>query len=250
MGCLDRTGVSAMLLALIVSSAPAQAEVRVGYGSWRYDLSGEVTDRGRTYDYEEDLEMEPSGRRSVLLEIDTKPGWWPAWSASYSQLGASGDHEEVVPILVGGVQVGTVTQTIEASADFDDYDLTVRWPFALGPLLASAGITAKRLRGEIFIDDNQEDEPSRQQYDETFPELHAQLRLPLGKGFALAAMGQGIEYDGSKAFEWRASMELRFLDPLLLEAGWQAKRYNVNVDDYRMDTRLDGALLRAGLLFN
>lgn len=239
-----------LALLMLLPLAATATEVRVGVGAWRYDLDGRVTDRGRTYDYQDDLELEPSGRRSMLVEIDTKPGGWPDWAASYSQLGAAGDHEEEVPVFFGGVRVGTSTERIEARADFDDYDLTARWPFALGRFRLAAGITAKRLRGNLLIDDDREDAPIRQRYDEVFPLVHLRARVPLGPHFAFGGAAQGIEYGGSEAYEWRATLEPRWLDPLILEGGWQEKRYRVDVGSYRMDTRLDGAVLRAGLMFD
>lgn len=231
------------------TAAFAAPEFRAGYGSWRYDLSGTVTDRGRTYDLREDLELESSGRRSVLVEWDTGAGWWPDLALSFSQLGAAGRHEETFTLFdLLGNPIGTQTESITASADFDDYDLTLRYPFGLGPVQCAAGITVKNLRGEVLIDDSTNPPPSRQEYDETVPEVHVQLRWPLGQHLVLAAAGQGIEYDGSSAAEWRATAEVR-LGPLLLEGGWQSKRYDINLDGYALDARLDGALARVGFVW-
>jgi len=225
------------------TAALAAPEFRAGYGTWRYDLSGTVTDRNRTYDLREDLELQPSGRRTVQVEWDTGPGWWPDWSASFTQLGASGMHTETVTF--DPLPLPPQTETITASADFDDYDLTLRYPFGLGPLDCAAGITIKKLRGDVLIDDSSNPPPSRQSYDETVPQLHARLRWPLGKWLALTAAGQGIKYDGNSASEWRATAELR-LGPVLLEGGWQAKRYDLQLTGYALDAQLDGALARVG----
>lgn len=244
---MHRFVLSSALLACAWSGAVA-AEFRAGLGGWRYDLSGSVTDAGRSYDFEDDLALQPSGRRSVLLEWDTGEGWWPDWSASFSQLGAAGYSEETFTLFVGGVPVGSQTESIAASADFDDYDLTARYPFDLGPFGAAVGLTAKRLRGEVLIDDSTRAAPSRQQYDETVPEVHLQLRWALGESLVLGAAGQGIRFGGDSALEWRATVEYRGLAPLLLEAGWQEKRYDLDLGDYALDARLGGALARVGFL--
>lgn len=238
----------AAVLACVACAGASAGEFRAAMGDWRYDLAGAVSDQGRTYDFQDDLELQTSGRRSVLLEWDTGPGGWPDWSASYARLGASGDHEETFTLFVGGIPVGSQTESITTTADFDDFDLTARYPFELGALRCAAGVTAKRVRGEILLDDSSRPAPSRQQYDEIVPQLHAQVRWPLGKNFALAASGQGVEYDGSRAMEWRASAEIRWLAPLLLEAGWQEKNYDLDLGGYAFDAKLDGALLRAGFL--
>lgn len=235
-------------VALACCAGATAAEFRATVGQWRYDLAGTVTDRGRTYDFQRDLALQTAGRRSVQLEWDTGPGPWPNWSASFAQLGAAGEREETFTLFFGGIPVGSQTESVAASAEFDDVDLTARYPFSLGALQMALGLTAKRLRGEVLIDDSTQSGPSRQQYDETVPQLHAQLRWPLGKGLVLAAAGQGIEHDGSNALEWRAAAEIRWLAPLLLEAGWQEKRYDLNLGSYALDAQLDGAVLRAGLL--
>lgn len=222
------------------------AEFRVGLGGWRYELSGSVTDRGETFDFDNDLGLRTSGRRSLLLEFDTKKGW-PDFAASFSQIGAQGQHEETSTIGIGPIPIEMGTRTLTSDADFNDYDLTARVPLRVGRAVISFGLTAKRLRGDLVIDDSEEPAPRRQNYDEVFPALHAQLRWPLSRFLTLAGAVQGIEYNGSKASEYRAALELRLLK-LLVEVGWQEKRYEITLDDYRLDARLDGALLRLGFL--
>jgi outer membrane protein len=236
--------------AALLASSAATAEFRAGIGAWRYDLTGTVTDRGQTYDFERDLEIQASGRRSVLIEWDTGPGLWPDLAVSLSALGAAGRHEETFTLFdLLGNPVGSQTESVSAAADFDDYDLTARYPFDWGALRFAVGLTAKRLRGTVLIDDSSNPPPSQQNYDETIPEVHAQVRVPLGKAFVLGASAQGIEAGGSSALEWRAALELRLLAPLLVEVGWQEKRYNIQLDSYALDARLGGALLRAGFFF-
>lgn len=226
--------------------APAleAAEFRAALGSWRYDLSGSVTDRGETFDFKNDLGLRPSGRRSLLLGYDTAEGW-PDFAASFSQIGAQGERTETRPGLlpINPPQ----TRRLATDADFDDYDLTARVPWRLGGAVLSLGLTAKWLRGALVIDDSNEPAPRRQNYNEIFPQLHVQLRWPWSRFLTLAATAQGIEYRGSVANEYRAALELR-LGKLLLEGGWQEKRYEITLDNYRLDARFDGALLRIGFL--
>lgn len=244
--------VSFAALAALAWCAPLAAapEFRVGYGGWRYGISGTVTDINRTYDLQDDLALEPSGRRSILAEWDTPTGWLPDLSATFTALGASGYREETFTVFdLLGNPVGSRTESIAASADFDDYDVTARYPFTLGAVRLSAGVTVKRLRGEVVIDDSTQSQPSYQRYDETVPELYAALRWPLGRRVALVASGQGIRAGDSSALEWRGGAELR-AGPVLLEAGYQVKRYDIDVGDYALDAQLDGALGRLGFVFD
>jgi hypothetical protein len=237
-------------LAAFACNAPALAasEFRAGYGTWRYDITGTVTDRDRSYDLQRDLHLETSGRRSVLVEWDTPEGWLPDLAVTFSEVGGSGEaeYQSVSLDLLGNPIFGD--ETITASADFDDLDVTLRYPFGMGPLQASAGLTVKRLKGEVLIDDSGNPPPSRQRYDETVPELHGQLRWPLARWLVASTTVQGISYDGNSVLEWRAGGEV-LLGPLRLEAGWQSKRYEVNLTDYALDAQLDGALARIGFVF-
>jgi hypothetical protein len=220
-------------------------ELRALFGGWHPELAGSVTDRGETFDFQDDLGLDASGRRSVLLELDTGRGRWPDWSASYSPLAAAGAREHETALIV----VPGETRRLAATADFDDYDLTARYPLRWRAFQLSLGLSVKRLRGVIVIEDSEEPAPRRERYDEIFPQLHAGLRWRLGSLMHLVGQAQGVEYDGSRAVEYRAAAELRVLEPLLLELGWQEKRYKIGLSDYALDAKLDGFLLRVGLLF-
>ncbi|HUR39957.1 MAG TPA: hypothetical protein VM240_02210 [Verrucomicrobiae bacterium] len=239
-----------LVLATITTQTPA-AEFRASYGDWRYDLSGTVTDRGRTYDLREDFGAEPRGRRTWALEWDTPKGPWPDVAVGFTQIGAAGAQERSFTVFdLLGQPVGTETASLAATADFDDVEATLRYPFKLGTARAALGVSVKKIKGELVIEDSTASPPtSRQSYDETVPEVHAQLRVPFGKILALSTSAQGISAGGNRALEWKAMLEVRWLAPLLLEAGWQEKRYELNLDGRALDARFDGALLRAGWLW-
>lgn len=239
----------AALPALAWCGSATAAEFRASYGSWRYDINGTVTDRDRVYDLQDDLALQTSGRRTLLVEWDTPSGWWPDLAVSLSDLGGSGQAEyQTLTFDLFGNPIGTEDQTIQAAATFDDYDVTARYPFAVGAAAFALGVTVKKLSGTVVIDDSGNPPPSRQDYDETVPEAHASLRWTLGKRVAILGTLQGIQADGNRALEWRAGAELR-LGALLVEAGWQERRYNITLDDYALDARLGGALARAGFVF-
>lgn len=232
-------------IALLLAAPAGATEFRATAGVWRYDIGGTVTDRGQTYDLQEELEMQPSGRRSWAIEWDTPKGPLPDLALAYGRIGATGYHEETVTIFPLPPQ----TETIEASADFDDYELTARYPFGTGAFRVALGVTVKKFDGEVLIDDSTNPPASRQQYDETVPLAHGQLRIALGKRLAFVATAQGASAGGSSASEWRALAQLR-LEPLIVEGGWQEKRYELNLDGRALDARLDGGLLRIGYLWS
>lgn len=237
-----RTALCAALA--LLASAPA-AEFRAAYGNWAFDLSGTSTEGGSTYDFEKDLDARRAGKRSLQLAWDTGPGWWrPDLALSDSKIGATGSHTENTT----GLPLGPSTVTLTVDADFHDSDLVARWPFNAGPLVVSAGLAAKHLSGTVVITDSSQSQPSRSDYDETFPELHLLVRWPVARWVALEAMGQGVQYGDNRAFEIRAGIELRPFDPLLLEASWQQRGYDVKAGADALDATLQGVMLRAGIL--
>ena len=237
----------ALLAVLCLLPQLASAEFRAGFGPWSYDLKGHVTDNDKTYDFERDLELQAAGRGSVLLAWDTGAGA-PDWSVGYARFGATGHHVETVTVLFPPPP-SMQTVTIDTSADLRDYDVTMSWPVHAGNLALSLGLTLKRLSGEIVIDDTSNPPPSHEQYGQTFLQLHVGMRLPLGSAFALTGAAQGASYGGNRATEWRLGAELKLFTHLLLEAGFEAKRYKIDVNNYKLDARLGGALLRAGFVW-
>ena len=236
---------------LIVGPVTAAAgEARGTYGEWLFSISGTANDNGQLYDFERDLDAKRSGNETLQLAWDTGPGWWkPDLAYGDSRIGASGKHSETMATALPPPLPQTTTVDLSVESSFRDQDLVARYPLNSGAVLLSAGLAVKHLKGTVVITDSRQAQPSRGDYDETFPELHLLLRYPAARWLAVEAMAQGVQYGDNSAFEWRAGIELRPFDPLLIEAGWQQKRYDIQVNGDSLDVLLGGALLRAGLLF-
>lgn len=239
--------------ALVAGATPAAqaAELRAAYGNWGFDVSGTATNSGNVYDFQRDLAAHSTARHSLSLAWDTGPGWWPDLALSDSSIGAAGTNTapRSVQVLPPPAPPSTTTTTMMVDAGFRDQDLVARYPWGWGPLQLAAGIAVKRMRGTVEITDSSQSQPSRGDYDETFPELHGQLRWPLGRWLTLTAVGQGVQYQDSRALEWRVGAEMPGFAPLLLEAGWQQKRYNISVNGDALDASLSGVMLRAGVVW-
>jgi hypothetical protein len=235
-----------LVAALLLSPALAHAQVRIEAGSWKYDLTGTVVDNGKTYEFDRDLDLQASGRGSLAIAWDTAPGPWPDWTASYTRFGAHGHHEETAVILLPPFMQNVI---IDATANLRDVDIGATWPIHLGAGALSAGFALKRLSGDLTIDDSSNPPPSRETYGQTFPELKLGLRVPLGAAFAIDAATQGVSYGGNRATEWRVGAELKLFQHFLLSAGYQARTYKVDLNSYKLDAHLKGALLSAGWAF-
>ena len=234
-------------------AAQAQAgELRATYGSWAFDIAGTATENGNVYDFQKNLNAHSTAKHSLGLAWDTGPGWWhPDLAIDDSAIGAGGTNTSthLVQVLPPPAPPNMVTSTVSVDASFSDQDFVARYPWGWGPLQLASGIAVKHMRGTVVIVDSSQSQPERGDYNETFPELHAQARWPLGRWLTLTAVGQGIEYQGRSAMEWHVGAEMPGLAPLLLEAGWQQKRYNIHVNGDALDASLDGVLLRAGVVW-
>lgn len=237
----------AVLALLVLAAAPAYGaqahgpELRTLFGGWTYDIEGTVDDDGTRYDFKDDLDLEPRSRRGFALEVDTPAGGCPDFTLSYTPIGARGEHREDIVLPPS-------TRTILTDVDFDIHELVARWPLYGSRWRLSAGGAVQRLRGKVVINDSSEAESRHQRYDETFPLLHLQLRRSSRK-FALEVVAQGIAYDGSRALEWRALAEIRFLAPFVVQFGWQERRYEIELADYALDARVRGPVLRFGAFY-
>lgn len=233
--------VKVLVLSGAILAGPATAgEIRATVGGWQYGLSGSATDAGTVYDFERDLGVGKDSGRSVQLAWDTGPGWWPDLEFTYSGIKAGGTRTFTSPPLPG-------SRTLAVAADTVDLDLTARYPLYWHDLSTSIGLSLKRLAGDIRIDDSDQPQPSRQRFNEFIPQGQLQFRWDLSRFLVLGATAQGIAYQGDHAVEWRAGSELRLFDPVLVDFGWQDKRYKLTAGDYALDARVRGLYLRVGL---
>src|SRR5689334_11090693 len=160
----SRIAPAALLLALLWTPGAGATEFRALLGGWGYHATGNVDDQGTHYDFADDLDLSPTRRRSLQLELDTPRGAWPDFAVSWSQLGASGDHVETVNTPL------PTTRTILTDADFDDWDLVARYPLRFGALRASIGLAVQQLRGDLLIEDSDDAGARRvEHYDQYFP---------------------------------------------------------------------------------
>ncbi|HUS24571.1 MAG TPA: hypothetical protein VM369_06450 [Candidatus Binatia bacterium] len=239
---------TAVLLLLV--TAGTHAEVRLSAAGWRDDLSGRVDRDGQTLDFERDLDAQADAARGLRAEWDTGR-WWPDLSAATVRSRGSGHVSRSGPLSFGPIVIpGSATTQIDTDASYDDTELAARWPLAWGPLRVSLGLAAKWLDGEVRITDTSDGSTSRQRYRILFPEAHTVLAWRVWPGLQAEGVAQGLSYRGDRAMEWRALLRVTRLAPLLVEGGWQQKRYRVVDDDGAVvDARLAGPWLALGLAF-
>ncbi|MGH8461170.1 MAG: hypothetical protein ACRESS_06150 [Stenotrophobium sp.] len=222
----------------------------LGYDYWNYRVSGIVEDNGTQLGLHRDLGVEPQNRDAFFLRWDTGPGWWrPDLTANYMHVLLTGN----APYTTSGLQLGSLnllpgTTTVLTNVDIHDTELTFSYPFALGRLRNSAGVTAKYLKGYLELEDSSGNSTDYQRINDLFPMAHLDVNLPLGDFVNLIASGNWIGYHGEGAYEYSGGIDFRILGPLTLSARWQQKYYNVK-DGYTLHANLRGMLFGAHLVF-
>lgn len=228
------------------ASAVSAAELRAAFGGWDYDLQGHYNDSNRDRDFQRDLAVRPRDRASVSLDYQWRAGR-PDLSFAYTQIGARGRSAENVPVGIGPIPIGTAGTTVDSLSDFTDIEIAARWPLSRGDWRLSPGVVLKRLAGELRITENDVD-VSRQDIEVWFPQPLLRLDGRLASWLRFNASVQGIAYDGDRAQEWQSSAEIT-VGALLVQGGWQEKRYRIRDDDSDLDAHLRGPVFRLGLDF-
>lgn len=243
-------GAAALAGATGLAAAGNSGNTGLHYQFWDLDISGYVEDGDSRLDFDRDLQVEPRQERFYSFRWNTGPGYWPDISAAYTPIdaegrstsSASGGQILDIPIGVGG------STTALIDADIDDWELSFSYPLQLGSSAVAIGLTAKKLDGEVLILENGQTEVSREEINQTFPQLHLGLTLPLAKNFLLETAGNYVRAEGDQVHDWHAAARLQF-GKLCLSGGWQERRYQVQNTSYDIDARLSGAFAGLGLVF-
>jgi hypothetical protein len=237
-----------LLCLLLASPCATGAELNLRADWWDYDVSGSVDRRGDVQDLDADLGVEARGHNmAYALAWNTGPGWVPDFAASYTRIDAGG--ERVTPGFRFGPIVLAPGSVARGDADLEDIDLTLRYPFALGNSRLWAGVTLKRVHGDVVIGDDASSAEDRQRIDQAFPLLHLAASVPLSSWLALSAQGNAVKYGDNEAWEGRAGVSLGLLESFGINLGWQTKHYRVADGDYLLDATLSGAVAGAFITF-
>lgn len=242
------------LLALVLCAAPAWADetasFHAGYAHWAYDLEGLVENRGNRVAVPEDIEVDTRRRSTLALRWDTGRGFWPDLAASWFHLDAGGQREVDTTGSIGPIPIPGGTQLILADADVRDMDLSLRYPVLRSALRVWAGLTLKRLDGEVTTRNEEDTESTTDTVDELFPLAHGLAEWRATESLALSLGGNWIRRGDDQASELALSARWRVWGALSLDLGWQRKAYRLDADAYRIDATLDGALVGASLVFD
>ena len=246
---------TAALFALQLTPFAARAQDGHAYGlvgAWTYQARGSVVNNGAPLDFERDLGLEGSKYGDLalgFLPASRQSRWLPAVSLGYTHFVERGLQQVQTPVLFGLL---TLDGEAESSADVDDLQLSLRWPWRITPALRlEGGVNLTRLDGAVIVTDVESGQRNRQPVDEIFPAPSLALAWNPLPALRLRARADYVEYQGQRAQTLEADAYWRMLGPVGLEAGWRQRRYKVETTNefgpYRLDARLSG--LRIGVRF-
>ena len=237
---------------LTVPAVASASDFGLAYDYWDSRVSGTLNDNGGVVDLKHDLGAESNDHHQFSSFLQTGPGWWrPDLAASYTQIKIEGSRT----LSSSGLQFGSIVvlpgsnDTVVTRANIRDADVSLRYPFAVGPLHVSAGVTIKQLKGDISVQDITTGTRSDQPVDQTFPMAHALAEWPLPFSTSIAVSGNWVHYKNDSADEAKIMVRVPIFGPLEGRIGWQRKHYHVDDHGYLLDTTLQGAMAGIQLLF-
>lgn len=231
-------------LALLAAPAAHANTYYFGLGGWGYDVEGSVNNSGgTTFDFQRDLDLKASNRKELTLGYrPAKFGWVPGVDFSYLRIEARGRQMATATSVFGTVII-PAGAPIENATGINDFDASIRWPYTLGPVTMSAGLTVARLDGKVTLGNGNTNVADAQEIDETFPLASLGLAYAPLPALRLAVRGDYIESGGSKAQTLEGSLLYKFFGPVGLELGYRERRFKIVDGNSLYDARLSGARL-------
>lgn len=234
------------LVPLLVAASPAAAGGGHWYGTmggWSYEARGSVTNLS-VLDFQRDLGLDTNDRAEYGLGFvpsREQSAWLPTVDVGFIHIGQRGQQQVSTPLLFGLV---LLQGEAESSADVDDLQLALRWPWRWGQFRLDSGINLTRLHGEVIVADADTGQRNRQPIDEIFPSPSLRLAWQPLNALRLSLRADYIEYQNQRAQTLDAGLSWQMLGPVGLEAGWRQRRYRVDSRNefgpYLLDARLSG----------
>lgn len=236
--------------AVLVTSAPLVSADVVGLGAtvsyWDAQLSGKAVNKGDAVDVDNDLNLSNDSNVNLTAYIEHPVPVLPNVRVNYTRIQQSGRGNVGVQgyeNLVGNTQT-------QSDLDLKQLDLTLYYELLDNWVNLDAGLTARRVDGELLVRDRSGLQPvSRTRVKGVVPMVYvaARVDLPL-TGLSVGADGNGIAYSGNSIYDFNAYGQYD-LSPLQLRVGYRQQAINYEDNDNTLDIRLGGPFVSAGLTF-
>lgn len=230
---------------LLISTTSTMADVlglgaTVGY--WDSELSGQAGKNSEALDVENDLNLSNDSNANLEAYFEHPVPILPNVRLNYTRIEQSGSGElstqyDVIP---AGVPVNS-------DLELTQFDATLYYEVLDNWVNLDLGLTARNLDGELTI--RQGVDISRTEISGTIPMgyLAARFDLPFS-GVSVGAQGNLISYDGDSISDFNAYGQYD-LSVLRLRGGYREIRIDFEDSNDRLDVKLGGPFISAGLTF-
>ncbi len=200
-----KTTISVLFGALALASSAHAADLSVGVGAdyWNPQASGHINGVGSGYDNKSE---------------------WTVWA----------DVRHPLP-LVPNVNLQYTTYDSKGngvSNDLAAWDLALYYRLFDNDLFGlGGGLDLRRLQGSL----------SGKDYSDLNPlaYVQAEAKIP-GTGFSFFGDARGAAWDGNDSHDYRVGMAVEFIPAFNLRAGYRNVRLSDNVDNVRLNQKIDG----------
>ncbi len=232
--------------ALMMSGSFATADI-LGVGAsvsyWDSDLTGQAGKNSDVVDIENDLNLSSDGNVNLEAYFEHPVPILPNVRLNYTRIEQSGDGELSTKYdrFVSGADVRSDLELIQLDATLY-YELLDNW------VNLDAGLTVRSLDGELNI--RKVGFPvSRTEISGALPMAYAAARFDLPfTGVSVGVQGNLISFDGDSISDFNAYGQYE-LSLLQLRAGYRQMRIDYEDSNDRLDVKLGGPFISAGLTF-
>lgn len=237
-------GASLAIAAPLVSADVVGIGATVGY--WDSSLSGKAVNKGDAVDVENDLNLSNDSTANLTAYIEHPIPVLPNVRLNYTRIQQSGNgdvgsqgYENLVP-----------DTQVQSDLDLQQIDATLYYELLDNWVNLDAGLTVRSLDGDLVVRDRTGVQPvSKTSVKAVVPMgyLAARFDLPF-TGVSVGAEGNGIAYSGDSVYDFNAYGQYE-MSLLQLRAGYRQMSIDYEDNDNRLDIKLGGPFVSAGLTF-
>ena len=227
------TRLSSILCCLALISTPVYADtvfgVYAGAGTWKQELSGNVTSNISRVDIEDDLALDDDDNTVLYVAVEHGLPFLPNVRAQHFAIDVDGSNVLSRTVEFNG-QTFTLSDQVNTAVDLTQTDGVLYYEVLDNVVSLDLGLAVSIMEGSIDIASATEN--ARAEFDEAVPMVYAKARADLPfTGFWVAAEAQGISYEDNTVTEFVAQVGYESDLGLGVEAGWRSVQIELDAFD-------------------
>lgn len=232
--------------ALLMSSTAVTADVLgVGatFGYWDSELTGDAGNGNDVVDVENDLDLSSDSSANLEAYFEHPVPILPNVRLNYTRIEQSGNGEI-------STQFDQLTGDVESDLELTQFDATLYYELLDNWVNLDAGLTVRSLDGELTVREKVlNGEVSRTEISGAVPLAYVAARFDLPfTGVSVGGQANAISYGGDSISDFNAYGQYD-MSVVRLRAGYRQIAIDYEDSDDRLDIKLGGPFLSAGLTF-